>query len=289
MSLRNLAWMSTLILGANSMMGWTLFAPIAGVPRDPGLVGACSPRTRMPKGSGLRPLDMVTSGEVKRFLEEVRPKVVIHCAAICKVEKCERHPDYAWDVNVGGTLNLLRCLPADVRLVYCSSDHVFSGDTGPYTEDSTPDPISYYGETRVESERLVLEHRPDALVIRVPLCIGPSYNGRSGHFDWLRYRCGKGLPMTIVQDEFRSAMPTDAAARRILEMVDSDLRGIRHLQATRVASRPALAEALSRRQGLEAVLKFETRSQRRVPHLGRVEMQTVFADNFAAPIPSVLD
>lgn len=281
--------MSTLILGANSMMGWTLFAPLAGARARSDLVGTCSPKTRRPKGSGLQTLDMVEAEEVKAFLGSVRPQVVIHCAAICKVEKCERHPDYAWDVNVGGTLNLLHCLPDDVRLVYCSSDHVFSGDTGPYTEESIPDPISYYGQTRVESERLVLEHRPDALVIRVPLCIGPSYNGRSGHFDWLRYRCGKGLPMTIVQDEFRSAMPTQAAAHRILEMVDSDLSGIRHLRATKLASRPALAEALSRRQGLEAVLNFETRSQRRVPHLGRVELQTVFADRFAAPIPSVLD
>ncbi len=225
---------------------------------------------------------------VAEFLRAYQPEVVLHCAAICKVEKCEQHREYAWDVNVGGTQNLLEALSRDARLVYCSSDHVFSGDGGPYSESSTPDPISYYGQTRVEAERLVLEARPDALVVRVPLCVGPSYNRRSGHLDWLQHRHSKGLPMTIVRDEYRSALPLEAAAERIYQMALSTLSGLRHLHADRVVSRPELAEYLTCRLEIPMQLKFQNRADRRVPHLGKVALTTDFDDAFSKALPSVV-
>lgn len=274
----------TLILGANSMIGWALFEQL----RDSGAVGTCSPFTRRPKGSGLQVVDLLAAEPLAQLLQSVRPEVVLHCAAICKVEKCEHHPDYAWDVNVGGTENLLACLPQDVRLVYCSSDHVFSGDRGPYDERTPPDPISHYGRTRVAAESAVTKARPDSLVIRVPLCIGPSYNGRSGHLDWLRHRYAKGLPMTVVRDEHRSALPLEAAAQRVWQMALSPLSGVRHLHAERVVSRPELADYLSRRENLPIELEFEDRAERRVPHLGKVTMASCYQDRFAAPLPSVL-
>jgi dTDP-4-dehydrorhamnose reductase len=264
------------------MIGWGLFQLL------PEAMGTCSPATRRPRGSGLQVLDMLDTTALAQALEQWEPDIVLHCAAICKVEKCEQHPDYAWSVNVGGTKNLLEVLPAGTRLVYCSSDHVFSGDRGPYSEETTPDPLSHYGVTRVEAERLVLE-RTNSLVIRVPLCVGPSYNGRSGHLDWLRHRHQKGLPMTIVLDEHRSALPLQAAAERVLQMATSNLTGLRHLTATRVVSRPDLARHLSVRQRLPINLEFQSRAERSTPHLGRVEMATRHNDRFAQPIPSVLE
>jgi dTDP-4-dehydrorhamnose reductase len=267
------------------MIGWALFSPR----RHQDVIGTCSPQTRRPSGSGLQPLDMLSGAALQQLLRDFRPDLVLHCAAICKVEKCERHPTYAWDVNVVGTQNLLDRLATTTRLVYCSSDHVFSGESGPYHEDSPPDPLSQYGQTRVEAERRVLAERPDSLVIRVPLCVGPSYNGRSGHLDWLRHRSRQGLPMTIVSDEYRSALPLGAAAQRVQEMARSQLSGLRHLAARRVVSRPELARHLMAQQGLDGTLEFQSRAQRPVPHLGRVELLSRFSDRWAQPLPSALD
>ena len=266
------------------MIGWALFEKL----RPLGAKGVCSPFTRRPHGSGLEVLDMLDQDAIKAWLETFQPDLVLHCAAICKVEKCEQHPAYAWDVNVGATENLLSCLPSEVRLVYCSSDHVFSGDRGPYDESSPPDPLSHYGRTRVAAEEMVLAQWPESLVLRVPLCIGPSYNGRSGHLDWLRHRYAKGLPMTIVRDEFRSALPLEAAADRVWEMASSSLVGLRHLWADRLVSRPELAEYLCRHQNLEVNLEFQDRSERDVPHLGKVEMVSRYTDSWGQPLPSVL-
>ena len=271
------------------MTGWGLFEYLrAQDSKATQIRGTCSPSTRRPKESGLEVLDLMDVSQVAAFLQEFQPELVLHCAAICKVEKCEHHRDYAWDVNVGGTKNILQALDPSARLVYCSSDHVFSGDGGPYHENSEPDPISYYGQTRVEAEGLVLAARPDALVIRVPLCVGPSYNGRSGHMDWLKHRHSKALPMTIVSDEFRSALVLEAAAERIYLMACSPLSGLRHLHANRVVSRPELAEHLTHRLGLSVQLEFQNRSERRVPHLGKVTLTTVFEDAFSAALPSAV-
>src|SRR4029079_12168866 len=137
---------------------------------------------------------------------------------------------------------VLSGLPAGARMVYISSDHVFGGD-GIYDEDAEPCPISVYGRTRVEAERLVLQ-RPGSLVIRVGLPIGPSLNGRTGHCDWLRYRSDRNFPITIVSDEYRSAVRADHLACRVLQLAESSAVGIRHVAATRVASRIELANHL---------------------------------------------
>jgi len=165
---------------------------------------------------------------------------------------------------------------------------VFSGDTGPYDEDSATDPISIYGNTRVAAERLVAA-RPATLSIRAGLWIGPSYNGRLGHLDWLRARHRRQLPMTIVTDEHRSAVWAEDAARRVWELACSQVTGVRHVVATRTVSRPELARSLDRTFAIGAELTFETRRERKTPHLGRVDLRTRYTDALAAPLRSVID
>src|SRR5262249_51257680 len=151
-------------------------------------------------------------------------------------------PEWARKINVGHVRTVLSALPAHTRLVYLSSDHVFGGD-GIYDEESATCPISAYGRTRVDAERLVLG-RPGSLVVRVGLPIGPSLNGRTGHLDWLRYRSERNFPMTIVSDEHRSAVLADHLACRVLQLAESSVVGIRHVTATRAVSRIELANHL---------------------------------------------
>jgi dTDP-4-dehydrorhamnose reductase len=206
---------------------------------------------------------------------------------VCDVETCETSPDFAWAVNVEGTRQLLRHAPPQTRIVHCSSDHVFGGDHGPYDEDSPTAPISVYGRTRVAAEALALA-RPDTVVVRAGLWIGPSATGRIGHLDWLRHRHARGLPMTVVADEVRSAVWADAAARRVWAIADAAVTGIRHVVAERAVSRPELAGFLVDHFGIGARFELASRASRRAPHLGVVELATRYADALAAPLPSVV-
>jgi dTDP-4-dehydrorhamnose reductase len=221
------------------------------------------------------------------LFEQQRPDILIYGHAVCDVPKCEDSPEWAQRINVGHVRRVLAALPTHTRMVYVSSDHVFGGD-GIYDEEAEPCPISVYGRTRVDAEGLVLQ-RPGSLVIRVGLPIGPSPNGRTGHWDWLRYRSDRNFPITIVSDEYRSAVWADQLACRVLQLADSSAVGIRHVAATRVASRIELANHLLSLLDKPAGYLTESRRQRAAPHLGHVELATVYHDSLSRPLVSVLE
>jgi dTDP-4-dehydrorhamnose reductase len=220
--------------------------------------------------------------------EQHQPDIFVQCHAVCDVPRCEAAPNWARQVNIVYLKRVLDALPDKTRLIYVSSDHVFGGD-GVYDEDSPTCPISVYGRTRVEAEQMVLG-RPGSLVIRVGLPIGPSPNGRTGHWDWLRYRIGKNLPVTIVHDEYRSVVWAHELALRVMQMAESrQISGIRHISATRAISRIELANHLLSIFGEPPNYHRESRYERSAPHLGRVELASVYSGELSTPLPSVLD
>jgi dTDP-4-dehydrorhamnose reductase len=272
-----------LLFGATSMLGWSILR--AG--RAAEITAFCNALTRRPPAGITEGIDLDDEAAVAALFARVTPRLVINCAGVCDVGTCEESPDFAQLVNVEGTRVLLAHAPAQTRIVHLSSDHVFSGDTGPYFEDSPTDPVSVMGHTRVASERLVLA-RPNTLVVRAGLWIGPSSTGRIGHLDWLRGRHRRGLPMTVVADEHRSAVWAEDAARRVWELACSEVTGVRHVVATRIVSRPDLARYLNARFEIGAQLGFETRAERKNPHLGKLDLRTRYTDALATPLPSVV-
>lgn len=278
-----MAEMDVLLFGATSMLGWSILR--AGRAVD--ITAFCNATTRTPPEPIVHGIDLDDAPAVRELFACIAPELIINCAGVCDVGTCEESPEFAHLVNVVGTENLIAYAPASTRIVHCSSDHVFSGDSGPYTEDSPTDPISVYGRTRVAAERIVLA-RANTLVVRAGLWIGPSSTGRIGHLDWLRDRHRRGLPMTVVADEARSAVWAEDAARRVWELARSEITGVRHIVATRAVSRPELAHYLNERFAIGASFELEPRAQRKTPHLGRVELRTRYRDEWAAPLPSVV-
>src|SRR5262245_43041679 len=190
---------SIFLFGATSILGFNLarLFPESVLPFvTPGN------RARSTRQWPVLKLDDVNWAET--LFKQHQPNLLLYCHAVCDVPKCEAAPDWAREINVEHIGRLLPVLPAQTRLLYVSSDHVFGGD-GVYVQHSSTCPISVYGRTRVAAEELVLT-RSNSLVVRVGLPIGPSTNGRTGHWDWLRYRIRRNLPVTIVHDEYRSVV-----------------------------------------------------------------------------------
>lgn len=221
------------------------------------------------------------------LFEQRPPDILLYCHAVCDVPKCEDAPDWAREINVGHVRRLLAALPMKTRLVYVSSDHVFGGD-GTYDEAASLCPISVYGRTRVEAEDLVLG-RSGSLIIRAGLPIGPSPNGRTGHWDWLRYRMQQKLPVTIVDDEYRSVVWADDLADRVMQLAHSAETGVRHIPATRALSRVELANYLLSLFGVKPNYRCASRHDRAAPHLGRVELSTRYRGPLFTPLVSVID
>ena len=271
-----------LLFGATSILGFNLAKLFSNA-----VAPFSSPGNNAPAVQQWPALNLEDPKWVKKLFDQYQPQILLYCHAVCNVPKCEADPDWAYEVNVGHLRQVLKVLPEPTRLIYVSSDHIFGGD-GTYDECSPPCPISVYGRTRVEAERLVFD-RPESLIIRTGLAIGPSPNGRTGHLDWLRYRNQRQLPITIVEDEYRSVVWTEDLARRVMKLARSRETGIRHIAATRAVSRVELAHYLFERLGLKARFHCESRHQRSTPHLGHVEITSSYRDELAQPLPNVVD
>lgn len=273
---------STILFGSTSILGFNLarLFPHSVVPFS-------SPGNRAPIVQQWSVLQLEDPEWIESIFNQYQPQFLLYCHAVCDVSKCEVHPGWAHEVNVEHLTRVLKALPSTVRMVYVSSDHVFGGD-GTYNEDSPPCPISMYGRTRQEAEHIALE-RAGSLVIRTGLAIGPSPNGRTGHLDWLRYRSQRQLPITIVEDEYRSVVWVEDLTKRVMELARSGETGIRHIPSTQAVSRIVLAQYLFKRLGLETRFHRESRDQRPTPHLGHVELTSIYEDGLAIPLPSVVD
>jgi dTDP-4-dehydrorhamnose reductase len=273
---------STLLFGATSILGFNLarLFPETIVPFiSPG--NTSQPVRQWPV------LHMENPDWPERIFAQYQSNLLLYCHAVCDVQKCEADPDWAHEINVQHLRRVMEALPEKTRLVYVSSDHVFGGD-GEYDEHSRPCPISVYGRTRVDAEELVLG-RHQSLVIRTGLAIGASPNGRTGHLDWLRYRTQRNLPITIVEDEDRSVVWVTDLSERVMKLAQSTETGIRHVSATRAVSRVELANYLMSFLGEPPNFRCESRHQRPTPHLGRVELTSVYGDTLSRPLASVLD
>lgn len=273
---------SALLFGATSILGYS----IANL--FPGTVLPFVTRANRAKSLRQWPvLNLEDPAWPAAVFAQYQPDILLQCHAVCDVPRCEVAPEWAREINITYLQRVIDGLPDKTRLVYVSSDHVFGGD-GIYDEDSPPCPISVYGRSRVEAEELVLR-RPGSLIVRVGLPIGPSPNGRTGHWDWLRYRIGKNLPVTIVHDEYRSVVWAHDLALRVMQLANSDATGIRHVAATRAVSRVDLANHLLKIFGEPETYERESRFQRSAPHLGRVELASIYRGALYAPLACILD
>ncbi len=274
---------SILLLGATSIVGWNLYLQY----KDK-LIPVCNTHNTNSKCASWGRANLENESEMEDVIARINPEILIHCGGICDVDKCEKNRRWANEINVESIRILLRLLPKKTRLVYCSSDHVFSGD-GSYSETSHPCPITVYGQTRVDAEALIGHGWQNSIIIRYGLPIGPSLDGKTGHLDWLIYRSSKNLPMTIISDEYRSAVLADALSERIMELALSNLTGLRHIPISRIVSRKELADHLITKYKINSNYKTFSRNDLENKHIGKIKLVSNYNDNLAMPLPSVMD
>ena len=185
---------------------------------------------------------------VQQLFDRYRFRSVLHSEGTCKLKACELNPPLARRVNVEGVASLLRAIGDDpVRLVHLSSDLVFSGDRdGGYCEDDLTDPVTVYGATMVEGEKLVGSQRPDACVLRISLPMGISFSGHAGAIDWIQSRFQANKPATLYFDEIRTPTYTDCLNRLFHQLLANDLAGLYHAGGPRRMSLYQIAQLVNR-------------------------------------------
>jgi len=170
-------------------------------------------------------LDVGDAAALDRAFSRCRPRVVVNCAALTKVDACEREPALAERVNAQAPALLARaCAASGAKLIQLSTDYVFGGDAQqPYREDDTPAPRSVYGRTKLAGERAALE-APGALVVRTSWVYGRGRNFPAAILAQAR----EGKPLRVVADQRgRPTYATDLA-EAVVELARLDARGVVH-------------------------------------------------------------
>lgn len=208
-------------------------------------------------------LDITDQARVNRTFGEVRPDVVIHTAAMTDVDGCERQRDEALAVNVAGTEHVARaCEAIGARLVHLSTEYVFDGQAGPYSEDDPTNPLGWYAQTKLESEQRVAALSSNWCVGRTTVLYGQARHVRPNFVTWLIGRLEDGQSATIVTDQIGSPTLADNLAEMVLAMADSERQGVYNAVGDTVISRYDFARLAARVFELdESLLKPITTDQ----------------------------
>lgn len=226
--------------------------PLAWITGAAGLIGNyllqlaphCAPGWRV-TGLTRADLDLTDFPALRRRFRTDRPALVIHCAALSRTPECETHPAQARRINVEATAALAD-LAADARFVLFSTDLVFDGRQGNYTEDAAPNPLSLYGATKAEAEAYVLKH-PGALVIRTSLNGGTSLTGDRAFNEQLRRAWQAGRSVRLFTDEFRSPIHAGVTARAVWELALGSVTGLCHVAGAERLSRWEIGQRVAAR------------------------------------------
>jgi dTDP-4-dehydrorhamnose reductase len=205
------------------------------------------------RGEGIEPCDLYDADCLARLFDRHQFAAVLNCEGTCKLKSCELDPELAQRVNVESVRNLLyKIRGTDVRLVHLSIDLVFSGTRdGGYVEQDDPDPVTVYGRTMWDAERLILVDRPEACILRISLPMGISFNGHAGAIDWIQSRFRKGKPATLYFDEIRTPKYTDCLNVLLEVMLNNELGGLFHAGGPRRLSLFEIAQVVNRVGGYD--------------------------------------
>jgi dTDP-4-dehydrorhamnose reductase len=175
-----------------------------------------------------RPLDISDRSAIRHFVELHYPDVVIHTAAIKNADLCEENRELAWKTNVEGTKNLVEvCKKYGIKFVYISSDYVFDGGNGPYSELSKPSPSNFYGITKLEGERIVKEELIDYIIIRPTILYG--YGDRDTFVSQVRKRIAGGEILEADNRIEKYPLLTSDVAILIQKLLERDETGVFHI------------------------------------------------------------
>jgi dTDP-4-dehydrorhamnose reductase len=222
-----------LITGANGLLGQALVHRMSRFPEYDVLATSHDDAPRFDGGScGYAPLDVTSADDINAIFQDFTPSVVINCAAVSAIGECEANRDAAWDVNATAVKTLAAaCRPVGARLVQVSSDFVFDGSDGPYAEDARPNPVNYYGRTKLAGENAVRAAGLSKWAIaRTVLVYGAAQAmRRSNVVLWMIDRLSQGERIHVVDDQWRTPTYVEDLAIGIERMVHFEKTGIYHL------------------------------------------------------------
>jgi len=247
---------SLLIIGGSSFLGAHLLQRLSRLYQ----VHVTSFRNSIPTGiwhlaSGIN-LDITDKREANTIVNSINPAVIIHTAANTNLHDCEENPATAQALNVGGTKNLATAAKeVGARFIYLSTDSVFDGSQGFYSEADQPQPINVYGQTKLEGEKVVSTHLSDYVILRIALLYGWSLTASTSFTEDIVYNLSKGKTINAFTDEYRNPLHVLNLCEIIEEIIQTKtIKGLLHLAGSQRVNRYEQALKVAEIFGLDKSL-----------------------------------
>ena len=197
--------------------------------------------------------DMLSGGPFKRTVAEFSPEVVIHCASLTDVDFCETHKELAREVNVLGTRAVADSIAGtDASLVYMSSDSVYDGGKGSFSETDAVRPMNYYGVSKYEGELEALKHG-NSLVLRTNI-FGWNVQDKLSIAEWVVHELSEHTELKGFVDAYFSSIYTLKFAEIIAQALERGLRGVYNCGSRNSMSKHDFAVCLAERMELDTSL-----------------------------------
>ena len=167
------------------------------------------------------PLNLTSLDKVSKLINDIEPDYIINCAALTNVDFCEENKKESYEVNVKIVKNIISSMPKKSKLIHISTDYIFDGEKAPYKEESIPNPINYYGKTKLEAENIIRSSQKKYIIIRTGSLFSEFINMHSNKLCWLLNKFKNEQKIFSATDMISTATSTGSLARIIFETISS--------------------------------------------------------------------
>jgi len=221
-----------MITGSNGLLGQKLVHQLKSQP-EVELIATARGDNRISDQSSYSyyDLDITNKGDVLQLISEFKPDVIINTAAMTNVDACEEKREECWELNVDAVKYLAEASEVNnVHFIHLSTDFVFDGEDGPYKEEDVPNPLSYYAESKLASEKIVQKMKCPWSIVRTVLVYGLVEDmSRSNIVLWAKGALEKGQTLTIVNDQFRTPTLAEDLASGCILIALKEATGVYHI------------------------------------------------------------
>lgn len=246
--------MKILITGSNGLLGQKLVHALhADASVELIATARGVNRLKAVQGFTYAAMDICNEAEVLRVVGQFKPDVVIHTAAMTQVDDCEDQQDLCWEMNVSAVAYLIKaCGLVNAHLVHLSTDFIFDGISGPYLETAAPNPLSYYGKSKLAAEKLLQESALSWSILRTVLVFGVVEDmSRSNIVLWAKSALEKKQQLNIVNDQFRTPTLAEDLAQGCILAAKQKAKGIFNVSGPDYMSVEELVRRVARYFGLD--------------------------------------
>ncbi|MFQ6606635.1 MAG: dTDP-4-dehydrorhamnose reductase [Fidelibacterota bacterium] len=188
-------------------------------------------------------MDITSPRQVKEVIDAYQPDVVVNLAAMTDVDACELHPDQSQRVNRDGVQYLLENFSG--YFIQISTDYVFDGTAGPYSETDPPQPINQYGRSKLSAERLLQSSPNRTLILRTNVLYGYTKRTRASFVKWVVDSLKEGQSIPVVDDQWNNPTWTRALAETVHSLLAKDVEGMYHYGGAELLNRYQFAQRIA--------------------------------------------